>query len=76
MSHPCLRLPQVFSVHMAAAATRKILVAGGAGYIGSHTVIKLVEAGYSVVIFDNLSNSKWAQLTLCLRALSAFMLAT
>lgn len=36
---------------------RKVLVTGGAGYIGSHTVIKLVEAGYSVVIFDSLVNS-------------------
>jgi UDP-glucose 4-epimerase len=36
----------------------KILVTGGVGYIGSHTVIKLVEAGYEVVIVDNLSNSK------------------
>lgn len=35
-----------------------ILVAGGLGYIGSHTVVALLEAGYSVVIADNLSNSK------------------
>lgn len=35
-----------------------ILVAGGLGYIGSHTVVALTEAGYSVVIADNLSNSK------------------
>ncbi len=35
----------------------KILVTGGAGYIGSHTVVLLVEAGYDVVIFDNFSNS-------------------
>jgi UDP-glucose 4-epimerase len=35
-----------------------ILVTGGAGYIGSHTVIELVNAGYDVVIVDNLSNSK------------------
>ncbi len=34
-----------------------ILVTGGAGYIGSHTVVLLVEAGYDVVIFDNFSNS-------------------
>jgi len=34
-----------------------ILVTGGAGYIGSHTVILLIEAGYDVVIFDNFSNS-------------------
>lgn len=35
-----------------------ILVTGGAGYIGSHTCIALLEAGHSVVIADNLSNSK------------------
>lgn len=34
-----------------------ILVSGGAGYIGSHTVLKLLENGYEVVVFDNLSNS-------------------
>ena len=35
----------------------KILVTGGAGYIGSHTCIALHEAGYDVVVYDNLSNS-------------------
>jgi UDP-glucose 4-epimerase len=34
-----------------------ILVTGGAGYIGSHSCILLIEAGYSVVVFDNFSNS-------------------
>ncbi len=34
-----------------------ILVTGGAGYIGSHTVVELQEAGYDVVVIDNLSNS-------------------
>lgn len=35
-----------------------ILVAGGAGYIGSHTCVALLEAGHSVIIADNLCNSK------------------
>ena len=36
----------------------KILVTGGTGFIGSHTVVELQEAGYDVVIADNLYNSK------------------
>lgn len=35
----------------------KILVTGGTGYIGSHTVVELMQQGYEVVIVDNLSNS-------------------
>jgi UDP-glucose 4-epimerase len=35
-----------------------ILLTGGTGYIGSHTAVKLIEEGYTVTIFDNLSNSK------------------
>lgn len=35
----------------------KILVTGGTGYIGSHTVVELINAGYEPVIIDNLSNS-------------------
>ncbi len=36
----------------------KILVTGGMGYIGSHTCVELLQAGYDIVIVDNLSNSK------------------
>ncbi len=35
--------------------TKKVLVTGGAGYIGSHTVLALNEAGYETVVYDNLS---------------------
>ncbi len=34
-----------------------VLVTGGAGYIGSHTCISLIDAGYEIVVFDNFSNS-------------------
>ncbi len=37
---------------------QKILLTGGAGYIGSHTTLELLDAGYEVVVVDNLSNSK------------------
>lgn len=37
---------------------KKILVTGGAGYIGSHTVVELAQAGYEPVIVDNFSNSE------------------
>ena len=36
----------------------KILVSGGSGFIGSHTVVELIKAGHEVVVVDNLSNSK------------------
>ena len=35
----------------------KILITGGTGFIGSHTAVSLIEAGYDVVILDNLYNS-------------------
>lgn len=41
----------------------KILVTGGAGYIGGHTVVELLAAGHDVVALDNLSNSSPAALT-------------
>src|SRR5450759_881028 len=37
---------------------KKILVTGGTGYIGSHTTVELIEAGFDVVIIDNLYNSE------------------
>lgn len=37
---------------------KDILVTGGAGFIGSHTCVELLESGYNVVVVDNLSNSK------------------
>lgn len=36
----------------------KILVLGGAGYIGSHAAVELLESGYDIIVVDNLSNSK------------------
>jgi UDP-glucose 4-epimerase len=36
----------------------KVLVAGGAGYIGSHTAVELLAAGYDVVVVDNFINSE------------------
>jgi len=41
---------------------RTILVTGGLGYIGSHTCVALAQAGYAIVVVDNLSNSKPAVL--------------
>lgn len=38
----------------------KLLITGGAGYIGSHTCVELLQAGHEVVIYDNLSNAKMA----------------
>ena len=38
--------------------SKYVLVTGGTGYIGSHTTVELLEAGYEVVIVDNLSNSE------------------
>ncbi len=35
----------------------KVLVTGGAGYIGSHTVVELLQAGYEPIVVDNLCNS-------------------
>ncbi len=37
---------------------KTILVTGGTGFIGSHTCVELLQAGYNVIILDNLVNSK------------------
>ena len=42
---------------MCVQVSRRILCTGGTGYIGSHTVVKLIEAGFEPVIVDNLCNS-------------------
>ena len=39
-----------------------ILVTGGSGYIGSHTVLELLNKNYNVVVVDNLSNSSYESL--------------
>lgn len=47
-----------FDTAMKDASVSTVLVTGGAGYIGSHTVLQLLEAGQAVVVYDNFSNSK------------------
>src|SRR5690606_23394485 len=49
---PPLRHPTASSPFM----TQKILVVGGAGYIGSHMVLRLAQAGHDVVVYDNLGS--------------------
>lgn len=40
-----------------------VLVTGGAGYIGSHTVVEVLSGGYDVVVVDNLFNSSEGELS-------------
>ncbi|MDR0604913.1 MAG: UDP-glucose 4-epimerase GalE [Bacteroidales bacterium] len=47
-----------FAKHKKTSRNKMILVTGGAGYIGSHTVVELQEQGYDVIIVDDLSNSQ------------------
>jgi hypothetical protein len=48
---------RVAAMASTAAPRKTVLCTGGAGYIGSHTVVELYAAGYDVVIVDNLYNS-------------------
>ena len=41
---------------------KTILVTGGAGYIGSHSVIELVDAGYDIIVVDNLVNASMGKI--------------
>lgn len=41
---------------------KTVLVTGGAGYIGSHTIVELLQEGFKVVVYDNLSNSSTSSL--------------
>ena len=52
----CARINQ--HTNKISSMKQTILVTGGTGFIGSHTTVELIEAGYEVVIVDNLSNSK------------------
>lgn len=47
----------VMDTNIQEVVVKKVLVTGGAGYIGSHTVLLLLESGYQVVVLDNLCNS-------------------
>ena len=43
--------------------SRRVLITGGAGFIGSHTCVVLLEAGYDLLVLDNFSNSSPEALT-------------
>ena len=52
------------------APSKCILVTGGAGYVGTHTVVELINAGYEVIIIDNFVNSftGWCHLAIAFHA--------
>lgn len=52
---PCLGYPRGLRERVRIMA---VLITGGAGYIGTHTCVELLQAGEEIVVFDNFSNSK------------------
>ena len=54
---PSHTLSQLESTTKPVAEAETILVTGGAGYIGTHTIVLLINAGFNVVVVDNLVNS-------------------
>ena len=50
-------IPHILTAQKEIIINMNILVTGGAGFIGSHTLIELYKAGHSAVVVDNLSNS-------------------
>lgn len=57
-------------LHAKMAPSKCILVTGGAGYVGTHTVVELINAGYEVIIIDNFVNSftGWCHLAIAFHA--------
>ena len=57
-------------LHAKMAPSKCILVTGGAGYVGTHTVVELINAGYEVIIVDNFVNSftGWCHLAIAFHA--------
>ena len=56
--HFHIHQPTFLVLNPTALNAMTILVTGGAGYIGSHTVVELMERGYDVLVIDNLVNAK------------------
>ena len=50
-------IPPVYRIFKKELVFMAILVSGGAGYIGSHTCVELLNAGYDIVVVDNFYNS-------------------
>ena len=53
----------IYCIYNYEPMSKQILVTGGAGYIGSHTIKQLGKAGYEIVVYDNLSTGVTSALT-------------